>query len=388
MARVLIYQNLTMYNKVTVPMAIHLARMGHEVSILANRPTFGGWSFGFSQRYITNNPTSVGVVNPEAVHFIADTIDYRHDFEECADRIGFVNRIRANRYDFIVGTTKNLHRLQELNKEQHCPAFALGYQHLPFFLKVGEPFSGGAEVESPLLQENVFTTHHDWREILAPHGVRLCNFTHLDKVYQRVSEGGGQVGQQVLIFHPGGYRDVVTAPGANKRDSYESQATFLESVCLPLLDVGLQPVVKVHPWRARYHDLEDLRIITADLERRRGLKVGSIQLIGPREWYWDCAIRSAFILSFGSSSLYELWGAGIHKVYVCHFSGTIRSGLFEFFDSIFIKSHAAYRDFLENARYLNRKHDDFTKSIMTSYSDLFDGKACKKAYDLIVGELG
>ena len=103
----------------------------------------------------------------------------------------------------------------------------------------------------------------------------------------------------------------------------------------------------------------------------------------PDEWFWDEAYKCNFILTFGSSSIYELWMAGINNVFICDFFGKDRSRKFSFFDSIFIDS---YRDYLslcnDASNYL--KLDFLSNKVFSEYNETFDGNATQNCCDKIL----
>ena len=69
----------------------------------------------------------------------------------------------------------------------------------------------------------------------------------------------------------------------------------------------LTPVIKIHPLCAQYHDYDDLKYL---LTKQNSL-YNKIHLIRRDDTYVNYAKSSRFILTFGSSSLYELWSIGI-----------------------------------------------------------------------------
>lgn len=262
--------------------------------------------------------------------------------------------------------------------------FALGYQHMPFVVSVGEPFrEASGRRTSPLLERNPFTERHGFAEILAGSDAEPNGFTYLDRVPP--SDDGRR--DLALIFHPGGYRGVDSDPGDPRPVAYGKQLALLERACLPLLEVGLKPVVKVHPFRARFHDEDDVRAVFAELERRHGLASGAVAVLGPHASYWPTARRSAVILNYGSSSLYELWSAGLRAAIVCNFEGTARSEKFGMFPAIFFDRHDDYVDWLRAGTHRRMELDPLGERIFDAYHALHDGRATERSADLVLGEL-
>lgn len=393
MKRVLFIHTQTLYSKVTIPLALYFARSGYGVSYAVNRPTFLGRSFGFSDRYIRNKPTSVAVINPEALQFAARLIGYEEQWQAHSGQIDYVWRKKFKQFDAVIGTTKNLDWLREIKSRYGIPTFAIGYQHIPFVAQIDHQFDsyeGTSEKESIFLTDNAFANAHNFRQILRSCGLRLCTFTFLDKVYQNYQAQKPlreEEARFVLIFHPGGYRRVLTEASDSKAACYAKQKRFLEQLCLPLVQAGLKPVVKIHPLRAKFHDLNDVKTILRGIERENNLDEQSMLCIGPESWYWQYAFRSSFILTFGSSSIYELWSAGLSNVFVCDFVGRARSQKFRFFDSIFIPSYDAYLEFVTNEGVRDQQFDGLTSQVFEGYRGLFNGQAAQTAYQLISQQL-
>lgn len=132
MASVLFTHGQTLYAKVTIPVALYLLARGHDITFRANRPVVFGHSFGFSEDIIKRRPTTVGVVNPAALDYVADLIGLGDAWRAAAGRI----RFRYGRFgldgsqDIIVGTTKDLGRLRAA-AIGGAKTIALGYQHFP-----------------------------------------------------------------------------------------------------------------------------------------------------------------------------------------------------------------------------------------------------------------
>ena len=381
----------TLYAKVTVPLALACMKKGWEVTFQVNRPVLFGQSIGFSEEVIKRRPTKVGILNPDAYDFVANLIGLGNEWGAARGSVRFSlsGAIKPRKFDAVVGTTKDMKLLFRI-AGKGVPTFALGYQHLPVVARLGGPLVGHddcADRQSVFFNDNAFSRQHRFSDIVKNCGVRLTTFTFLDAVYARRPTNVTEK-DRVLIFHPGGYRDVVSAFDADKKTCYAAQRAFLQRLCIPLVAKGLTPVIKVHPLRARYHDLEDLEILVRDVERENGLAEGSIELIGPKDWFWDAAFRSAFILTFGSSSIYELWSAGLKNVYVCNFEGTARSRKFGFFSSVFLDTYEAYLAISERSDRFSPNLDSLTGQVFDSYHRLFDGTGTRTACNSITAVLG
>ena len=190
---------------------------------------------------------------------------------------------------------------------------------------------------------------------------------------------------KVLIFHPGGYRDIISSPGDNRSSCYKKQIYFFKKLCAPLIRNGFIPVVKVHPLRAKYHDFSDLKKIFNKIEIEEGFSNNSIKILKPNAWTWDIAFESSFVVTFGSSAVYEMWSAGIKNVYILDFMGSERSGRFNYFDSIFIKSYKEYQALINNVK-INKccNFDNFTNKIIAEYNSLSIGTSVVTTIDEIL----
>lgn len=389
MTDVLFVHSQTLYAKVTIPVALALIDKGIDVSFEVNRPVLFGRSFGFSDDAIKQGPTGVGILNPEAYDFVADLIGLGAEWRKVRHKVRYtlIGERRARAYDAIVGTTKNIAALHRL-AAKNVPTFALGYQHLPVVAHVrpaGTPGERQLDRRSVFFSDNAFADQHDFKGIVAGCDTMLNAFTFLDAVHARrpAPPANGSAGNKLLIFHPGGYRSVISEPGDDRAHCLARQKSFMERLCLPAIAEGLAPIIKVHPLRARHHDIEDLAPLARDIERENGLADGAIELIGPRGWFWDAAFASALILGFGSSSTYELWSAGLRNVYVGNFEGTARSSKFDFFQSIFLDTYEDYLRILRRPDSQTPDFDALSEAAFTGYNDLFNGQAVASAVDAI-----
>ena len=106
----------------------------------------------------------------------------------------------------------------------------------------------------------------------------------------------------------------------------------------------------------------------------------------------DCFIyvkdaQSRFIFTFGSTSLYELWSAGVRNAYVCNFVGPTRSRKYRFFESIFIDSYEDYLELIRNQDFQPDNLDALTAQVSDAYHDLFSGCIAQTACQSILNEL-
>jgi len=391
MARVLIWHSHTLYAKAALPLAIELAARGHHVRYAVNRPVVFGRSFGFSDRRVLAHPTRADVVNPASLRFVAQSIGQEAEWDDAARGVRFQLSRSAAGCDAVIGTTKDVAALRDIGARAGVPAYALGYQHVPFVAKLSGPFAGPVS-SAPVMSAPFFGAHpsakqHDFENVLAGCGLVSCGFLHLDRVY-RMLRGGTRSGDRVVLFHPGGYRGVVSEPGDSRSACRAKQYEFLERMCVPLLRAGLRPAVKVHPLRARFHDEADVCEILRAIEHDHGFASGMIECLGPRTSFWEHVAQSRFVLTWGSSSVYELWAAGFDNALVCNFDGTARSRKFELCDSIFLDSYEDFEALLQPERRCAPPFDPYTSELFAAYSRTFDGRAVAIAYDAIAADAG
>ena len=392
MRQVLFTHGPTLHAKVTIPLAIRFASDGWDVAYVVNRPTFMGISYGFSDDYIRSNPTRVMIRNPQSLRFVARLIGYENDWHAVERRIRYVRRGHFEGFDAVVGTLADRDRMKDIRGRSNVPLFALGYAHTPFLMKIGEPFRSKDDTsyaESVFLTDNAFARTHGFQEILKGSGLLACGFMYLDKVWQYLTQEAGPTSENcwVLIFHPGGYRGELTQPGDSKSVCYARQKSFVERFCLPLISAGFKPVIKIHPLRARFHDLEDVTEIVGHVERENSLDEGSIACLGPESWYWEYAVKSSLILTVGSSSVYELWSAGLRNVVICDFEGGTRTRQYRAFECIVVDSYQQYLDLIASESFRDIEFDPLTARVFEGYHSLFDGQSTQIAYEAITEEI-
>lgn len=380
MTSVLFIHSQTLYAKVTIPVALACLERGWQVTFQVNRPVIFGKSTGFTAKFIRNHPTTVGVINPESLAFVADIIGLGEQWKKACGNIRYslLEGQSSHRFDAVVGTTKNMKELRRFAAKD-VPAITLGYQHIPVVARVGMPQAESVNIESSVFfSDNPFADQHDFSDIVSDCDVSLNGFTFLDRVYDSRPDTTYEK-NKVLIFHPGGYRNIVSALNDDRATCYAAQKNFLERLCVPISRKGLTPVIKVHPLRAKFHDLCDLTVLAREVEQENDLAPDCIKIIGPKDWFWGDAFASAFILGFGSSSLYELWCAGLKNVYVGNFEGTARSQKFDFFNSIFLNTHDEFLRLVDDENAWAPKMDVLTANAFDGYHRLFEGDAVKTA---------
>lgn len=383
---ILFIQSQTLYAKVTIPVALECLKQGWNVTFQVNRPVVFGRSVGFSESFIKRNPTTVSIVNPESLQFVADLIGLGDDWGKASKDINFsLSAIfLTNQFDIVIGSSKNISILEKIQKKK-INTLSLGYEHFPVLINLSKPFDYSANQyysKSVFFTNNAFSKRHKFKNINKGYKTELNTFTFLDVVYNKKYRINNDK-DSVLIFHPGGYRGIVSSAGDNKQKCYQSQKVFLRDLCIPIIRQNLTPVVKVHPLRARYHDVEDLNIIAREVETEQGAPTNSIKILDAKSCFWEVANNSVFILTFGSSSIYELWSAGLRNIFVCDFVTKERSDNFQFFKPIFINSYEDYLKIVSNPKRWNPVFDRTTREVFQQYNLLFNGNSVNKVISTI-----
>lgn len=379
--RVLFLASHTLYWKVLLPVALELTRRGVKVSIRANRPSF----MKYSQDKCADHPTGVRWVNRSALEYIADLAGYREDLNQAlkggALQISMLSGL--HRHDAVIGVVKDFDPLLKRSGKKHEDVYVLGYQHLPVLLSLKQPLKNkkiSSLCERVFLQSEFSNLHRFSEWVLHPavKDREFVNFPYLDKIKQTP----GVDGAYALVFHPGGYRHVDSDPGDDQATCYRKQERFIRDVCGPVLAAGLIPVIKVHPLYARHHSKADLEAILAIMIQKDPEFRSVIVTDQP---YWDYARQSRWIVTFGSSSVYELFAAGFWNVLICDFLGKARSVKFEAFEGLFVRSLEDYAAILKQKPSRERLKQGPAAEIFEAYHSLNHGKAASQVADHVVG---
>lgn len=384
MPRILFVHTQTLYSKVTIPVALRCIQDDWEVIFHVNRPSIFGFSTSLSEMDIKTKYTGVDILTPDAFRYVSRIIGLDHTWDSLKKRIdySFFAKHGPFNFDAVVGAVKDIPLLSRFAKRD-IPTFFLGYQHFPVLGRIDAPLSylNNAETaNSVFFSENAFAKSHKFLDQVKDTSYRLCNFTHLDSVFDLRLEANTSR-TSVFIFHPGGYRGVLTNPGDDRMTCYRAQRLFLEKICLPILEQGLDPVIKIHPLRAQFHDLADMHIILREFESDFGIRSGTVRLIGPTAWHWPDVFSARYIVTSGSSAVYELWAAGLRNVFVCNFLGTSRSQRFDFFEEIFLETEDDLVALLGNRLNWRPCLRGLTARAVTDYARLFRGNAVQKIFD-------
>ena len=379
------YASHTLYLKVLIPLVIDLAKKENiDLYFYKNYPHF----YTYSPARFSKNPEKNQCINLSALNYVAHLIDRGEEWNEVQDLVHFSFLKRVKKYDVIVGTTKDLNMLIKFKKKGAKKVYVVGYQHMPVLLSLNSHLklkNKFQEAEDVFIKDNKFSRAHDFYKYIRHKEVwdfKFVNFPYLDTVHKM--ERKNLDNPCVLIFHPGGYRHIITTPGENKKSCYEKQRAFIKKVCQPILEAQWIPVIKTHPLYARYHSKKDLEIILKDLIRENTLFQ---KIIVTDESYWDFAFQSRFMLTFGSSGVYELYAAGLKNVLICSFLGESRAVKFQMFKDVYIDTYEEYLSLFNNKSILEMRFNGsggLVQDIYRAYSSLNNGRATQSVVQEIL----
>lgn len=152
-------------------------------------------------------------------------------------------------------------------------------------------------------------------------------------------------GKYALIFHSGGYRGIETQVGDNLETSLLRQQELFAEVCRPLLENGLKVIIKTHPLCAQFHDQKHVELVIERLSCKDN-RFRNVAVIS--DSYLPYAKNAQWIITFGSSGIYELYSLGLDRVLVLNFFGKVRSQKFSYFENAFVESSGQYKSILKN----------------------------------------
>lgn len=373
--KVLFIQSQTLYLKSILPVANQLYKLNYELHFKINNFFYKNFSYEKNLQIISANPTNANIINIEIFNFISNIINLKFNWNIIRNKVKFIYFSRFTKYDLVIGTTKDIPLLIKYKK--FSKVCCLGYQHIPFtlFLNLGVKLNLS---KNKLNEKNQFTNFHKFHKLFKNYELMENTFTYINEPIKNKFNIKNK--KYVLIFHPGGYRNIITKFGENKKKSYDSQINFFIKICKILIANDFIPVIKIHPLCACYHDYEDVSFL---LKTSKENKFQNIKIIKRDEPYFEYAFLSKFILTFGSSSLYELWSVGIKNVMICNFFGQERSQKFNFFKSIFLNTYDEYENFINNFNINSIRYDNFTTSIIDSYFQLNKKDSFNKLIDYL-----
>ncbi|NQT06260.1 MAG: hypothetical protein HQ575_01825, partial [Candidatus Omnitrophica bacterium] len=330
--RISFYLSHALYAKSLIPIIVRLAKGGHDICISKNRLGF----LRYEPQLYGANPTANRFVNRSSFDYVAKISGYGDEWAAVRNTVRFVFRIPMNA-DAIITTTKDMKILSRVKaKYPDKGLFAVGYQHMPFILSMGRPFVRKNLPEictDVFMNANAFSHIHRFPEYISDYGITFRGFPHVEKIHRMYEAAEfGKGGRYVLVFHPGGYREIITERGNDKKTSYDKQKAFIDIVCTPILRRGLIPVIKIHPLPARYHFKEDIEEILKGMAASRS---EFQDVIVESEDYFKYLNNTDTVVTFGTSGVYELFSVGLKRLIVCNFIGRSRSRKFSFMKGIF-----------------------------------------------------
>lgn len=368
MKKILFIQSQTLYLKTLLPLIKILIDKNFKIYLKRNHFYLKNEKYNVTLEKIKKYPTNVNVINYSTIKFVSKLVGLDYATVRKFKKIKYCYFTNFYKFDYVIGTIKDLNKL--VTYKFKSKVFAIGYQHYPFLVDINLK-SKNFKSTNKLLGDNLFTNFHKFSDISKNYNVIDSSFTYLfnKKLFNINSTITSP--NSVLIFHPGGYRDIITKSSDSQQKSYKAQYEFIKKICLPILNNGLIAVIKIHPLCAIFHDYEDVCEISNKFLKDYSFNKDKIVILKRDALYWKYAFNSRFILSLGSSSLYELWSVGIKNVFICNFFGNERSNKFNFFKSIFLNNYSDYVDFINKKKYINFSFDLLTLEIMKSYNILF-----------------
>ena len=316
--KILFFGSNLLYFRSLIPIICNLNNKNCEIYIYTNSlDIFSKFLFKFIKK---KYPTKVNIVTLFTLEWISKLINYELKFKKIKNKIKFHNKfsLRKKHFDKLVCTTKDLNEINLYNNFSFRESYALGYQHLPVFIDLNKK---GKQI--PLNNKlKDFEKIHSFKKILRNYDFQICKFTWLNKIKFKRNKNSNKV----IIFHPGGYRNVLTSLNENKKNSIIAQENFIKKICLPLLKYNYKPIIKIHPLYAQYHGENECRLILKKL----GL-LNKVEIIGPDNSYYKFLNDVKFAITLGSSSSYELWSIGFKNILYCNMFGSSRVKKFNLF---------------------------------------------------------
>ena len=389
MKSVLFLNSHLLYAKSTLPVALYLCEAGYDVFFLTNE------LIGLDKRDLAGttaiSPTESKTVNTLTLAQVAKLIGLDKEYEKQKENFNFINKagLLIRRFDHVVGTTKDIDRVAFLCRKK-MSGLVLGYQHLPV---VGRTSRKATAVETAIkdsvfFSENKFANLHKFSSIVRMMSDRrLVNFMHMDEVWRRwhADAGVGRVdGNHVIVYHPGGWRGIITVKGAPRDEALANQKQWMRKVCEPIFSLGLRPIIKIHPLCARDHDFEDVTLIAREIESDLAVPEGAIEILDRTEWVWQLATTAKALVVFGSSSIYELWSAGIQNIISVRYSNDDRSVKFLDLEVAHISVFPdALKEMTDSARDMKEDRGRLVDRVANAYAQLFVGDSVTRATKML-----
>lgn len=315
----------TLYLKTLLPIILNY-KIQNKFFILSNIKSFF-YRFYDISNFIKKNPTKFNLFNKNSLFFVTKIIDVDYSIFENSIKLKFLYFFKIiKKNSILICTTKDLAYAKK-NRKKFKKIIIVGYQHMPFigtynFSKIYEDKFG--------LQSNTFFNQNNFYDVLKNINLNKCKFLNLLYENDKYIPSSNK---KILVFHPGGYRGVITNNNDNKKVSYEKQNKFFENLLIPLLNEDYSLYIKVHPLAAQFHEYHDIKNII-NSNPRISLFENKITILDRFHDYRNIAINSDFNLTFGSSAIYELWSIGAFNSYICTYLNDDRSHKFKIFKDI------------------------------------------------------
>lgn len=350
-----------------IPVACELSHRGHEITVETNR---ANWR-GMPTYQMAFRPTKVTGVNKTSLAWLAETIGYGQEWADIQGSLSYFGHFIPEEFDAAVSTTKDMDFLEDMTLDINgrMTAYAVGYQHFPGIIKVGEyawvDKLLGKDAPPPMPEAftgaHAFGAVHGFGKLALKGRVTPCGFPHLDNV--RIDFGSRM--NSVLIQHPGGHRGI---------DGH----AWLANICKSLDFAGLRVYICPHFLPARGHDASSLV---------KGLAgYGFLRAYMIRNW-WEIAGYCDLILTTGSSAAYEMWAVGLTNVFVMNIAGGHRHEKFGIFKDLLLDAAEDLRRLVRGLPGSAQATEPLTKEVIAAYRSLHTGQGAKTAADVIEGKI-
>lgn len=291
----------------------------------------------FFNYYKISRPQSVDLITEDSILHLAKIYKLDKKYEIYKKKINFVkihlNRVQINfnknldKFEKIITTTKDLNYLRIFNSKSKV--YAVGYPPIPVFLDLNRNKKSAINLFDPVQK---FSKEHNLKNILKKNFYNLSSFSYISKTYKKNVERN-----TAIIYHPGGYRNVFTKHNETKINCYKIQEKIFKELCEPLINLKIKPLIKIHPWHAKFHGEKDVIQILRNLNLNN-----KVEVIGANNPYDSCLEKAKFAIMFGSTSAYELWCMGYKNIFFINYYGKARVKKFSFFKKNFFNNKKAF----------------------------------------------
>lgn len=324
MTNIYVKSSQTLYLKTILPILIHIKGNIYFIVNLKN--------FFFKNNNIKNiiskNPTNFNIINPLSISYVSKIIKIQNKIENKIQNFNYTINFNIKSNSILICTTKDLNFASK-NYKKFKKIIIVGYQHIPILGIYDKKY----KYQDKNINKNLFFKLNNFGKILE--NIQFKRFIFTNLLYQNEISSTQTPTNSILIFHPGGYRNVISEYGDSKKISYKKQMIFFEDLIFPLLRQNYKIFIKTHPLHAIYHSYEDLTLIINQSKVLNKYK-SKINILNVFDNYLPIAKKSKFNLVFGSSALYELWALGIYNNYICNYLNDKRSQKFNIFKDITI----------------------------------------------------